>query len=204
MNTAFLIGFVTSAGLIIVIGAQNAYVLRQGIRREYVVAAVLVCASADILLISAGVFGLGEPLRQHEYAVEVARYAGSAFLVGYGVLAARRALRPGGLVASDGPDTSLRVVVLTCLGFTFLNPHVYLDTVLLLGSVANQYGDGRQWAFGGGAIAASITWFALLGWGARRLAPLFATPRAWQVLDGLIAAMMLGLGGWLALGGPAT
>lgn len=203
-NAAFLVGFATSAGLIIAIGAQNAYVLRQGIRREYVVAVVSVCAAADILLISAGVFGLGAPLREHPVAVEVARYGGSAFLLTYGVLAARRAMRRSVLVVGDEPRASLRVVVLTCLAFTFLNPHVYIDTVLLLGSIANQYGDGRQWWFGAGAITASLSWFIALGWGARVLSPLFAKPLAWRILDGLIAAMMVSLGGWLVLGGPTA
>lgn len=205
MSIAFLVGFVTSAGLITAIGAQNAFVLRQGVRREHVVAVVIVCAGADALLISSGVAGLGEPLHRYPAAVDVARYAGSAFLLCYGVLAARRALRPAALVAGDAARASLRAVVLTCLGFTFLNPHVYLDTVLLLGSIANQYRHaGEQWWFAVGAIGGSVAWFTGLGLGARRLAPLFARPRSWQVLDGLIATMMLGLGGWLALSGPAT
>lgn len=204
MNLAFLVGYVTSAGLIIAIGAQNAFVLRQGLRREYVWAVVVVCSVADAVLISAGVIGLGAPLRDHDIAVEVARYAGSAFLLCYAVLAARRALRPGELTAADGPRASLRVVVLTCLGFTFLNPHVYLDTVLLLGSIGNQYAGVHRWWFGIGAIVGSMSWFVALGWGAKLLAPLFARPRAWQVLDGLIATMMVSLGGWLLVGGPAA
>lgn len=204
MDIAFLVGFATGIGLIVAIGAQNAFVLRQGIRREHVAAVVLICIGADVLLISSGVAGLGSSLRGHEVALEIARYAGSTFLLGYGVLAARRALRPSGLIAGDAAASSLRSVVLTCLGFTFLNPHVYLDTVLLLGSVANQYGAGRQWWFGAGAVAGSIAWFVGLGWAARTLAPLFARPRAWQFLDGGVAAIMFGLGGWLALGGAAA
>lgn len=203
-TAAFLVGFVTSVGLIVAIGAQNAYVLRQGIRREYVAAVVIVCAVADMLLISAGIAGLGAPLRDYPGAVEVARYAGSAFLLTYGVLAARRAMRGDVLVVEDGARTSLRVVVLTCLAFTFLNPHVYIDTVLLLGSIANQYGGGRQWSFGAGAIAGSLSWFIALGCGARVLSPLFAKPVAWRVLDGGIATIMVALGGWLAVGGPAA
>ncbi|UYM06463.1 LysE/ArgO family amino acid transporter [Solicola gregarius] len=204
MNLAFLIGFATSAGLIIAIGAQNAYVLRQGLRREYVAAVVVVCAGADMLLISVGIVGLGEPLRAYPTAFEAVRYAGAAFLLCYGVLAARRAMRPAELVASGGQRASLRVVVLTCLGLTFLNPHVYLDTVLTLGSIANQYRSGEQWWFGAGAVAASLTWFVSLGWGARLLGPLFSRPRAWRILDAMIAAMMLGLGGWMLAGGPAA
>lgn len=205
MTVALLVGFLTSAGLIVAIGAQNAFVLRQGLRREYVAAVVLVCASADALLITSGVLGLGEPLRRYPIAVDIARYAGSAFLLCYGVLAARRAFRPAELVAADTDRSSLRAVVLTCLGFTFLNPHVYLDTVLLLGSIANQYrAAGEQWWFAVGAVAGSVAWFVGLGWGAHRLAPVFARPRAWRLLDGAITVMMLGLGGWLVLGGPAT
>lgn len=203
MNLTFVIGFATSAGLIVAIGAQNAFVLRQGLRREYVAAVVLVCAGADMLLIGAGIAGLGEPLRSHPSLIDAVRYAGAAFLLGYGALAVRRAMRPTELVAAEGSRDSLRAVVLTCLGLTFLNPHVYLDTVLMLGSIANQYGAGEQWWFGSGAIAASLTWFVGLGWGARLLGPLFAKPRAWQVLDGSIAAIMFGLGGWLVVGGPA-
>lgn len=203
-NTAFLVGFATSLGLIVAIGAQNAYVLRQGVRREYVLAVVAVCALADVLLITAGVAGLGAPLRDHPGAVEAARYAGSAFLLTYGVLAARRAMRRNALVVDGEARVSLRVVVLTCLAFTFLNPHVYIDTVLLLGSIANQYGGGRQWWFGAGAIVASMTWFVALGWGARLLSPLFARPAAWRVLDGAVATIMMGLGCWLLLGGPAA
>lgn len=201
---AFLIGFATSAGLIIAIGAQNAFVLRQGLRREYVAAVVVVCAAADMVLISAGIAGLGEPLRTYPVALDIVRYGGAAFLLTYGVLAARRVMRPAELVAAGGERATLRVVVLTCLGLTFLNPHVYLDTVLMLGSIANQYRSGEQWSFGAGAILASLTWFVSLGWGARLLGPLFSRPSAWRVLDGVIAAIMLGLGGWMIAGGPAA
>ncbi|UPK74238.1 LysE/ArgO family amino acid transporter [Nocardioidaceae bacterium SCSIO 66511] len=204
MLLPLVIGFATSAGLIIAIGAQNAFVLRQGLRREYVAAVVIVCAAADMILISAGIAGLGEPLRAHPGLIDAVRYVGAAFLLAYGLLAARRALRPGELVAAGGPRDSLRAVVLTCLGLTFLNPHVYVDTVLMLGSIANQYQSGEQWWFGAGAIAASLTWFVSLGWGARLLGPLFSRPRAWRVLDAGIAAVMFGLGGWLVVGGPAA
>ena len=204
MNIAFFIGFATSTGLIVAIGAQNAFVLRQGLRREYVAAVVLVCAGADALLVSAGVAGLGAPLATYPVLVEVIRYAGCAFLLGYGVLATRRMLRPSELVAPDEVQTSRRVVLLTCLAFTFLNPHVYLDTVLMLGSIANQYRAGDQWWFGAGAVVASGTWFASLGWGARLLGPLFAKPQAWRVFDGAIAVIMFSLGGWMLAGGPAA
>jgi len=204
MNVAFVIGFATSAGLIIAIGAQNAFVLRQGLRREYVAAVVVICASADAVLVSAGVFGLGAPLRTYPVMVEIIRYAGCAFLLGYGLLATRRAIRPSHLVAAGEPQSSVRVVLLTCVAFTFLNPHVYLDTVLMLGSIANQYGDGDQWWFGAGAVCASAAWFASLGWGARLLGPLFTRPHAWRILDGTIAAIMFVLGGWMLVGGPAA
>lgn len=204
MNVAFLIGYATSVGLIVAIGAQNAFVLRQGLRREHVTAVVVICASADAALVSAGVFGLGASLRTYPALVEIIRYVGCAFLLGYGILATRRAIRPSGLVAAEEAQSSLRVVLLTCLAFTFLNPHVYLDTVLMLGSLANQYTDGEQWWFGAGAVAASVTWFACLGWGARLLGPLFTRPHAWRIFDGLIAAIMFGLGGWMLVGGPAA
>lgn len=191
--TAALQGFLTGAALIIAIGAQNAFVLRQGIRREHVGLVVALCAAADALLIGAGVAGLGPLITAHPAGLTVARVGGAAFLVVVGVLAARRAFRPERLDPA-GPAADTRAgVVLTCLGLTFLNPHVYLDTVVLLGSLAHQHDGGRQWAFAGGAVCASACWFALLGFGARRLRPFFARPGSWRLLDGLVATVMIGL-----------
>lgn len=189
MSTAIQ-GFLTGLSLIVAIGAQNAFVLRQGIRREHVLTVVVVCAVADAVLVTAGIAGLGAAITTHPVAVAVARVGGAAFLATFAVLAVRRARRPERLVpADDAPATHLGVLV-ACLGFTFLNPHVYLDTVVLLGSLASQHGDPGRWVFGAGAVAASVTWFVGLGFGARRLRPFFARPRSWQVLDYGVAAVM--------------
>ncbi|HEX6337723.1 MAG TPA: LysE/ArgO family amino acid transporter [Jiangellaceae bacterium] len=196
--SASLVGFATGLTLIVAIGAQNAFVLRQGVRREHVLPIVLVCALADAVLISAGVAGLGALVTAHPVVTEVIRYGGAAFLIGYGLLAVRRASRPGTLVASDQASGTLRAALLTCLGFTFLNPHVYLDTVVLLGSIANHY-DG-PWLFAAGAVTASFTWFFALGYGAKRLSGFFARPCSWQILDGIIAAVMFALAARLLIG----
>ena len=190
---ALLAGAGLGASLIIAIGAQNAFVLRQGIRREHVGVVVLLCVAADALLIAAGVAGLGPLISAHPAGITVARVGGAAFLVVVGTLAARRALRPERL-EPGGPAVGGRAAaVLTCLGLTFLNPHVYLDTVVLLGSLSHQHGAGRAWAFAGGAMLASAAWFTALGFGARRLRPFFARPGSWRVLDAGIAVVMLGL-----------
>jgi L-lysine exporter family protein LysE/ArgO len=184
-------GFAASLVLIVAIGAQNAFVLRQGLRREHVLAVVAVCAVSDLLLILAGIAGLGAVVTARPVAVEVVRWVGAAFLLGYAILAARRAMRPSGLQPTDRAPATLRATLLTSLALTYLNPHVYLDTVLLLGSVAQQH--PHRWLFGLGAAAASLVWFTALGVGARRLAPVLARPAAWRVLDGLIAVVMLAL-----------
>ena len=196
--SASLVGFATGLTLIVAIGAQNAFVLRQGIRREHVLPVVLVCALADAILISAGVAGLGVLVTKHPVVTEVIRYGGAAFLIGYGALAIRRAFSPGTLVAGDQAAGTLRTALLTCLGFTFLNPHVYLDTVVLLSSLANRH-DG-PWLFAAGAVTASFTWFFALGYGAKRLSGFFARPRAWQILDVSIAAVMFALAARLLIG----
>jgi L-lysine exporter family protein LysE/ArgO len=192
MFASAVAGFVASAVLIIAIGAQNAFVLRQGLRREHVLPVVLTCALSDLALISAGIAGLGAVLARHPDLVSAIRWVGAAFLFGYALLAARRALRPQALDPVGKAPATLRATLLTCLALTYLNPHVYLDTVLLLGSVAQQHAD--RWAFGVGAAAASLAWFATLGLGAHRLAPLLARPSAWRVLDGLIALVMAAIG----------
>jgi L-lysine exporter family protein LysE/ArgO len=194
-----LAGFATSLSLIIAIGSQNAFVLRQGLRREHVLPVVLTCAIADALLISGGIAGLGAVFTGAPLALTIAKYFGAAFLLGYAVLAARRAVAPGTMSPADHVPTALRSVLLTCLGLTFLNPHVYLDTVVLLGSLANQRGTDGRWFYGVGAVLASFSWFFALGFLARKLAPLFARPRAWQVLDGTIALLMTTLAAWMLL-----
>ncbi|MEU8236887.1 LysE/ArgO family amino acid transporter [Actinoplanes missouriensis] len=192
MLTSALAGFAASAVLIIAIGAQNAFVLRQGLRREHVLPVVLTCAFSDLALICAGIAGLGAVINAQPGLVTAIRWVGAAFLLGYAALAARRALRPQRLETTGQAPATLRATLLTCLALTYLNPHVYLDTVLLLGSVAQQH--PHRWLFGIGAATASLLWFVALGAGAHRLAPLLARPSAWRVLDGLIATVMTALG----------
>jgi L-lysine exporter family protein LysE/ArgO len=189
MVSSALAGFAASVALIVAIGAQNAFVLRQGLRREHVLPVVLICALSDLGLILAGIAGLGAIITAQPTAVVMVRWVGAAFLLGYALLAARRAIRPAALDPADRAPATLRVTLLTCLALTYLNPHVYLDTVLLLGSVAQQH--AHRWVFGLGAAAASLVWFTALGAGAHRLAPVLARPAAWRVLDGLIAVVMV-------------
>ncbi|HEY2198828.1 MAG TPA: L-lysine exporter [Mycobacterium sp.] len=198
MSSPLILGFIASFTLIAAIGAQNAFVLRQGIRREHVLPVVALCTVSDIVLISAGIAGVGALISAHPSALNIAKFGGALFLVGYGLLAARRAWRPSSLTPSEKAPARLVEVLLTCAALTFLNPHVYLDTVVLLGALANEHRDER-WLFGVGAVTASAVWFSGLGLGARQLAGLFARPLTWRVLDGLIAVMMIALGMSLAL-----
>jgi len=193
-----LAGFAASVVLIVAIGAQNAFVLRQGLRREHVVPVVLTCAVSDLLLIAAGIAGLGAVVAARPAAVTIIRWVGAAFLIAYAGLAAKRAVRPAALQPTDRAPATLRATLLTCLALTYLNPHVYLDTVLLLGSVAQQ--QPHRWPFGIGAAAASAVWFTALGAGAHRLAPVLARPAAWRLLDGLIALVMLAVAATLLTG----
>ena len=184
-------GFTTGAGLIIAIGAQNALVLRQGLLRRHVGLVVALCAMSDIALILCGVGGAGAIVLAWPELLQVLRFGGAAFLAWYALLAARRARHGGGtLAAADGNEESRRRVMLTCLAFTFLNPHVYLDTLVLIGTLSTRYPGGAQWSFGLGACAASVAWFTSLGFGARLVQPLFQKPVAWRVLDGCIALFM--------------
>jgi L-lysine exporter family protein LysE/ArgO len=192
-------GLGTGLSLIVAIGAQNAFVLRQGLARRHVAAVVAICAASDAVLIAAGVAGIGSLVKAWPAAITALAWIGAAFLVGYGLLAARRALRPSALGPGDTGAPSLRAAALTCLALTWLNPHVYLDTVLLLGSVAGSYGTDR-WAFGAGAALGSVLWFTALGFGARLLARFFARPASWRLLDGVIAATMTTLGVLLVAG----
>lgn len=197
------LGLGTGLALIVAIGAQNAFVLRQGIRGEHIGAIVAVCALSDAVLIAAGVLGTGALLAAAPAAVVVLRYVGAAFLVTYGVMAAKRILSPKALVSADASGSSrsgLAAALATSLALTWLNPHVYLDTVLLLGSVANAQGAGLQWWFGAGAMVGSVLWFCSLGFGAKLLRGFFARPASWRFLDGGVAVTMVGLGVGLALG----
>jgi L-lysine exporter family protein LysE/ArgO len=197
---ATLTGLVTGLSLIVAIGAQNAYVLRQGLAREHVGAVVLICTLSDVVLVLAGVAGIGTIVEEAPWALTVVRWLGVAFLSWYAVGSLLRARRTESLrVAGDG-TTSLRAAAGRAVALTWLNPHVYLDTVLLLGSIANhQDGDGRWW-FALGACVASAAWFTGLGYGARLASPVLASPRAWQVLDVAIGLVMLVIAARLATG----
>lgn len=186
----FLSGFSLGLSLILAIGAQNAFVLRQGLRRSHVLPVALTCAISDAALIIAGVAGFGILVDRFPSLITLLTWAGAAFLFVYGALSLRSAWRGGGVLqASDDSPQRLGPVLATCLALTWLNPHVYLDTVVLLGGIAARYGEAR-WIFGAGAVTASFTFFLSLGYGARLLAPLFARPRAWQVLDLIIGLVM--------------
>ncbi|WP_181158191.1 LysE/ArgO family amino acid transporter [Microbacterium sp. MYb64] len=204
--------------LIIAVGAQNVYVLRQGLRREHVLPVVLICAASDAALVLAGTAGLGYLVKTLPWLIVVARWAGAISLVVYGILAARRAWKSGGEALLADPRAAeesstgggaggtatltrtapLAPVILATLAFTWLNPNVYLDTVLLIGGVAATHGDGR-WLFAAGAMIASVTWFFALGFGARHLGRWLRTPRAWRILDTVIAALLVVMGVSLVL-----
>ncbi len=188
---AFVQGLALSFGLIVAIGAQNAFVLRQGLRREHVGSVVLFCALADAVLITAGVLGMAQALGEHPQVARALALAGAAFLAIYGWQAIRRA-RQSNQLRADGVNTALRLsgALAQAGAFTLLNPHVYLDTVLLVGSIGAQQPDALRLWFIAGASFASMAWFGLLGYGARWLAPWFARPKAWQILDGLIGLTM--------------
>lgn len=186
---AALAGLLFGLSLIAAIGAQNTYVIRQGIARAHVPTVVAICAVSDVILIAAGIAGLGAVVGHARGLLLAVRLLGAAFLLGYAALAARRALRPGPRIADAGAATSSwAAVAATCLAFTWLNPAVYLDTVVLLGSVAATRPD--PWWFGGGAAVASVAWFAGLGFGARLLAPVFRRRGAWRAMDVFVAVVM--------------
>ena len=203
MLNASVTGLLTGLSLIVAIGAQNAFVLRQGLRRAHVGAIVTVCILSDIALTLAGVSGIGAVVQHADWALQAVRWFGVAFLVWYGLSSAWRARRPDALAASPdgtggGAQLSLASTLRRILALTWLNPHVYIDTMVLLGSIANSRGSVDRWWFAVGALVASTLWFAGLGFGARFAAPLLTTARAWQVLDLLIAATMLAIAAKLA------
>jgi L-lysine exporter family protein LysE/ArgO len=197
---ASLAGLLTGLSLIVAIGAQNAFVLRQGLRRAHAVPVVAVCAVSDLVLIGAGVTGIGSIVDHAHWALTAVRWLGVAFLVWYAAASLRRARHPDTLRGADAAGESRRRVVARAVALTWLNPHVYLDTVLLLGSVANTHGTAGRWWFAAGAGLASILWFCGLGLGAGLAAPLLARRRAWQVLDVVIALTMLLVAAELAVG----
>ena len=197
MFTTAIAGLGLGLSLIVAIGAQNAYVLRQGLRREHVGIVVAICALSDIALIGVGTAGVGSVIAQHDALLTTVTLLGCGVLLWYAATALRRALRPQALVADGvGEPARLLPVAMTALALTWLNPHVYLDTVVLLGSVAATH--AAPWTFAAGAMVGSVIWFAGLGFGARALRPLFARPAAWRVFDlGVAAVMLLAAGGLL-------
>ena len=198
MNSQAIAGFLSGLSLIVAIGAQNTFVLQQALRREHRLPLMLICTLSDAVLIAAGIAGLGALIQASPMLLAITRYGGAIFLLTYAALAARRALNGEQLRIDGNSAVSRRAAIIACLGLTFLNPHVYLDTVILLGSLANQRGEAR-WLFGGGAMLASLVWFGALAFGASLLAPLFQEKSAWRVLDTLVATVMLTLGVGLLL-----
>ncbi|WP_164658026.1 LysE/ArgO family amino acid transporter [Tropicibacter sp. Alg240-R139] len=192
MLTSFVPGFALGFSLILAIGAQNAFVLRQGVRREHVFAVCLTCAVSDALLIAAGVYGMGSLANAVPWFEPAMRYGGALFLLCYGAMSFRSAWRGGSSMKTQGERVNgLTATLATVLAFTWLNPHVYLDTVVLVGSISAQYDDRVSFALG--AMLASFVFFFSLGYGARAVGPLFARPRAWRVLDAGIGVVMWGI-----------
>jgi L-lysine exporter family protein LysE/ArgO len=200
MFEALIAGYLVSISLIAAIGAQNAFVLRQGIRREHVGWVVLVCATSDSVLIAAGVAGFGAASQSVPWLADAMRVVGVAFLLVYGALRFRAAWLGGeALVAAATSPVALRRVIMTVLVLTWANPHVYLDTVVLIGAISAQYAP-HGLAFGIGASAASASFFMALGYGARLLAPVMAQPRSWVVLEVIVGITMWTIAAALAFG----
>jgi L-lysine exporter family protein LysE/ArgO len=189
---AFLPGFLTGLSLIIAIGAQNAFVIRQGLTKKHVLLVVAICAISDALLILLGVAGLGALISGLPWLLEVIRWFGVAYLTWFGIRSLLSAFKTQTLDASGAQSASAKTVVLSVLGFTFLNPHVYLDTVILLGSIGNQFGQDKWWFALGGSVA-SILWFSSIGFGAKAASRFMSKPIFWKVLDSVIAAVMFGI-----------
>ena len=193
---SYINGLLVSAGLIMAIGAQNAFILAQGLRREHHISAALICMSCDAILIMAGTFGLAALLQSHPLAMEITRWAGVGFLSLYALQALRRALSPQVMNAGEQPKRSHRAVLLSTLAVTLLNPHVYLDTMVLIGSVGAQ--NPLPLIFALGAASAWILWFSLLALGSAKLAPMLSRPVTWRCIDLAVAAMMLAVAWSLA------
>ena len=194
---SFIPGFFTGLSLIVAIGAQNAFVIRQGLTKKHVLLVVTICAVADAALIALGIAGLGAIISGLPWLLEVIRWFGVAYLSWFGVRSIMSAFKNESLDASGAQSLSKGKVVAAVLGFTLLNPHVYLDTVILVGSVANQFGQDR-WAFGLGAMIASVVWFFSIGFGARAASGLMSKPIFWRILDSIIACVMFGIAAMLA------
>ena len=188
--TALIAGFLTGLSLIVAIGAQNAYVLRMGLSKHHVATVVAICAASDVLLILSGIGGIGGIIKTAPSSLQVLRWVGVVYLSYFAVQSFMKALRPESLSPADAVKPSLRVAVATTLAFTFLNPHVYIDTVLLIGSIGNQYGHSR-WIFAAGAGTSSVLWFSSLGFGARYASRFMAKPITWRILDTAIGVVMV-------------
>jgi L-lysine exporter family protein LysE/ArgO len=191
MVSVFTSGVLTGLALIVAIGAQNAFVLRQGVRREHVGLVVAVCMASDAALILGGTAGIGALVAQFPGVLEVLRWCGAAYLIWWAIRSFRSAFKASTLAAVA--TRSRGSVLATTLALTFLNPHVYLDTVVLLGSLANQHGDDARWAFAAGAVVGSVLWFTALGYGASKVSGLLSSPRTWRVLDVVIGFVMLAI-----------
>ncbi len=187
----YIAGYSLGISLILAIGSQNAFILKQGLKKQHVFAVCLICAISDAILISSGVLGFGAVVKQYPSIEQAARYGGAIFLTLYALMSFRSAFTNKHCLSLTGDaQTSLRRTIIFCLAFTWLNPHVYLDTVVLLGSISTKY-HPQQMQFAVGAVLASVTFFFSLGYGARYLAPLFAKDRAWQILEGIVGVIML-------------
>jgi L-lysine exporter family protein LysE/ArgO len=193
-----LTGFLTGLSLIVAIGAQNAFVLRQGLLRKHVLPIVLICAFSDAALIALGVLGLGSLISLLPWLIEVIRWVGVAFLIWYGSTSLRRFMKNESLKAAEAGSGTLKQTVLTVLALTYLNPHVYLDTVIFIGGIANQF-QADKWLFVMGAVTASFVWFFSLGFGAKKASVLVSKPTFWKILDIFIAAVMFSLAITLAI-----
>lgn len=194
---AFLPGFFAGLSLIVAIGAQNAFVIRQGLTRQHVFVVVAICAIADAALIALGIAGLGAIIQGLPVLLEVVRWFGVAYLTWFGIKSVRSAFKSEVMDTSGTQTSSMKKVIASVLGFTLLNPHVYLDTVILLGSISNQFADNR-WMFGFGAMTASVVWFSSIGFGARAASRFMSKPIFWRVLDSLIAVVMFSIAFYLA------
>jgi L-lysine exporter family protein LysE/ArgO len=195
---AIIPGFLAGLSLIIAIGAQNAFVIRQGLTKKYVLLTVLICACSDALLIALGASGLGALIKSNNDLLEFVRWFGVAYLLWFAFKSAKSAFKSAALNSAGEASADKKSVILTVLGLTFLNPHVYLDTVILLGSISNQFGSDK-WFFVTGAIFASFLWFTSIGFGAKSASRFMSRPIFWKILDSLIAVIMLSIAVFLAL-----
>lgn len=191
-------GFLSGLSLIVAIGAQNAFVIKQGLRREYVLLIVLICSISDALLIFLGSAGLGQIIQSIPELLEVVRWFGVVYLLWFGIKSVKSAFTNQSLKASDGQLSSKKIVITTMFALTFLNPHVYLDTVILLGSIANQF-ENQRWLFSTGAALGSFVWFFSIGYGAKAASRFMSKPIFWKVLDLIIAVIMFSIAIFLAI-----